>query len=235
MDEALNFDIVNHAVLRIGGLEIWITDTMIATWVIMGVLIAFALIARAKMKKFSDVPRGFQNIVEMIVEVFDGYVRGMAGEKLAFLGYWFFTVFLFILFSNLSGILFVDTIRPPTADWSMTFALALVTVVLIQVMGIRYQGREYLKSFIKPYVFFFPINIIGEIARPISLSFRLFGNILSGLIVMALVYNVTPIFLRFGIPAALHIYFDLFAGILQTYIFVTLGLTFIAGVSEVES
>ena len=234
MDEPLNFDIVNHAVFRIGELEIWITDTVIATWIIMGVLIAFAVAVRIKLSKFKDVPRGFQNVAEMLVEVFDNYVRSAAGEKLAFLGYWFFTVFLFVLFSNISGVLFVNAIRPPTADWSMTFALAFVTVVLIHAMGAKYRGAKYLKSFFEPYPFLFPLNLIGEIAKPISLSFRLFGNILSGLIIMGLVYGITPFFARFGVPAALHVYFDLFAGILQTYVFVTLGLTFISEAAAVE-
>ena len=235
MNEELSFDIVNHAVLKIGSLEIWITDTMIATWVIMGILITFAIIVRVKLRNFKDVPTGFQNVVEMLVEAFDNYVIGVAGEKLSFLAYWFSTVFIFILLSNLSGLFSAGLLRPPTADWSMTLALALVTVTLIHVMGVKYQGSRYIKSFIEPYPFFLPINLIGEISRPISLSFRLFGNILSGFIVMALIYNIAPVFVRFGIPAALHVYFDLFAGILQTYIFVTLGLTFISGAAAEES
>ena len=229
MNEELSFDIVNHAVLKIGSLEIWITDTIIATWVIMGMLITFAIVVRVKMRKFKDVPKGFQNVVELLVEAFDNYVKGIAGEKLAFLAYWFSTVFIFVLLSNLSGLFSAGLLRPPTADWSMTLALALVTVTLIHAMGIKFRGGSYIKSFFEPYVFFFPLNLIGEISRPISLSFRLFGNIVSGFIVMALIYNVAPVFVRFGIPAALHVYFDIFAGILQAYIFVTLGLTFIAG------
>ena len=226
----MDLNIKNYGVINIGGVEVWITDTMISTWIIMGVLITFAIFVRIKMKKFKDVPKGLQNVVEALVEVFEGYVRTTAGDKLMFLGNWFFTVFLFVLIANISGLF---PMRPPTADWSMTVALALVTFALIQIMGVRYRKGEYLKSFIKPMFVFLPINIIGEIARPISLSFRLFGNILAGTVMMSLLYSMAPIFTRFVLPSALHIYFDLFAGVLQTYIFCTLSLSFIAGAAEV--
>ena len=226
----MNFDIKNHAVLRIGGIEVWITDTTIFTWVIMAVLMTFAVIVRIKLKKFKEVPTGFQNVVESLVEIFDNYLRTTAGDKLMYLGNWYFTVFIFILISNLSGI--IPGFRPPTADWSMTVMLALVTFFLIQILGARYRKGEYVKSFFRPMPLFLPINLIGEIARPISLSFRLFGNMLAGLIMMSLIYEKLIVYARFVIPAALHVYFDIFAGVLQTYIFCTLSLSFIGSSAE---
>jgi len=227
----LDFDIRNHAAIDIGGgLQIWINDTMISTWIVMGVLIIFAIIVRIKVRKFKDVPRGFQNVIEALVEVFENYLRTTVGDKLMFLGNWFFTIFVFVLISNLSGL--IPGIRPPTADWSMTVSLALASFVLIQVIGVKFRGREYISSFFKPMFIFLPINLIGEVARPISLSFRLFGNILAGTIMMTMVYQLTPVFVHFVVPAFLHAYFDLFAGILQTYIFCTLGLSFINSASE---
>ena len=231
MRSLLDIDIKVHSILNIGGIEVWITDTIISTWIIMGILITFAIVVRIKVAKFKDVPTGFQNVVEALVEVFDNYLRTTAGEKLMFLGNWFFTVFVFVFISNISGI--IPGIRPPTADWSLTLALAIVTFVLIHVMGVKYRKGEYIKSFFQPMFLFFPINVIGELARPISISFRLFGNILAGLIMMSLLYSMAPLVARFVFPAALHVYFDLFAGVLQTYIFVTLSLSFIAGSSEV--
>ena len=227
----MDFDIKNHALLELFGLEIWITDTMISTWIIMGVLIAFAIVVRIRIRKFKDVPKGFQNAVEAIVELFEGYLRTTAGDKLMFLGCWFFSMFFFIIVSNLSGL--IPGMRPPTADWSLTVAIALVTFGLIQAMGVRYRKGKYLKSYFEPMFLFFPINLIGELARPISISFRLFGNMLAGLIMMSLVYSLFPVFAIFVIPAALHVYFDIFAGVLQTYIFITLSLSFIAGAAEV--
>ena len=227
----MNFDIKNHAVLYLGNIEIWITDTMISTWIIMGILIAFAIVVRIKLHKFNEVPKGFQNVVEALVETFENYLRTTVGDKLMFLGNWFFTVFIFILISNLSGL--IPGMRPPTADWSMTVGLALVTFVMIQAMGAKYRKGEYVKSLFEPMFLFFPINVIGELARPISISFRLFGNMLAGLIMMSLIYSLFPIFARFVIPAALHVYFDLFSGVLQTYIFCTLSLSFISGAAAV--
>jgi F-type H+-transporting ATPase subunit a len=198
-------------------------------WIIMAVLIAFAVIARIQLKKFTDIPKGFQNIIEMIIEFFDNFVVGTAGEKLRSLGNWYFMVFTFVLLSNLSGMF---TLRPPTADWTVTVALAASTFFLIQFMGIKYRGVSYLKSFIEPFFVFAPLNIIGEIARPIALSFRLFGNILSGLILMGVIYALVPWFVRIGIPAPLHAYFDLFIGCIQAYIFTILSLAFIGGAAE---
>jgi F-type H+-transporting ATPase subunit a len=199
----------------------------------MGLLIVFAVVVRIKLRSFEEIPKGFQNAVESIVEFFDNYLRSTVGEKLMFLGNWFFTVFIFVLISNISGI--IPGIRPPTADWSLTVALSMVTFVLIHVIGVKYRKGEYLLSFFKPMFLFFPINLIGELARPISISFRLFGNILAGLIMMSLLYSMAPLLARFVFPAALHAYFDLFAGVLQTYIFVTLSLSFISSSSEADS
>jgi len=197
----------------------------------MGILIGFAVYVRIKMHTFKEIPKGLQNVVEALVELFENYLHTTVGDKLMFLGNWFFTVFVFILISNLSGL--IPGMRPPTADWSMTVGLAIVTFVMIQAMGVKFRKGEYARSLFKPMFLFFPINVIGELARPISISFRLFGNMLAGLIMMSLIYSLFPVFARFVIPAALHVYFDLFSGVLQTYIFCTLSLSFICGAAEV--
>ena len=101
-------------------------------------------------------------------------------------------------------------------------------------MGVRYRGREYIFSFFRPFPLFLPVNLIGELARPISISFRLFGNMLAGLIMMSLIYTLAPFFATFIFPAALHVYFDIFAGAIQTYIFVTLSMSFVADAAKLE-
>ena len=229
----MELEIKNYAVINLGGIEIWITDTMVSTWIIMGILIVFSIFVRVKARKFKEVPKGFQNAIEGLVEVFESYLRSTVGDRLMFLGHWFFTLFVFILLSNLSGLF--PGIRPPTADWSFTFGMAIVTFILIQAMGMKFRGTGYLKSFVKPYYLaflFLPMNFIGELARPISISFRLFGNMLAGLIMMSLIYALAPVFAQFVIPVPLHGFFDVFSGILQTYIFCTLSMTFIAGATE---
>ncbi|MCL2399470.1 MAG: F0F1 ATP synthase subunit A [Defluviitaleaceae bacterium] len=226
----MDFNIAIVRVFEVFGIPIWITETLINTWIVMAVLIILAIVVRLKLT-YTDSPKGIQNVAEAIIETFDRFVRNTAGDKLAYLGNWFFAVFFFVLFSNFSGLF----LRPPTADWAVTFAMALATFVLIQVMGIKYRPKAYFKSFIEPFPVFLPLNLIGELARPISLSFRLFGNILAGMILMGLVYGLLPWFAVLGWPAFLHIYFDLAMGLLQTYIFTVLSLAFIgsmAGTSE---
>jgi len=222
----MDINIRNIWVLNIGGVEVWITQTLINTWIIMGVLILFALIVRSKLRKFEEVPGKFQNLVETIIEAFDKFVKDTVGdERLMFLGNWFFAAFFFILFSNLSGLV---GMRPPTADWATTFAYALGTFALIQIVGLKFKGKQYLKTFIEPNFVFLPLNLIGELARPISLSFRLFGNVLAGMILITLFYTLVPIVAQFFLPIPLHAFFDIFSGTLQTYIFIALSMTFIA-------
>lgn len=225
----MNFDVDNLWVVQIGGIDIWITRTIFNTWIIMLVLIVFAMFARLMLLRFREIPRGFQNAVEAAVEMFDNFVLGSGGERLMPMGTWFFTVFSFVLLSNVSGVV---GFRPPTADWATTFAFALATFLLVQFAGLRHRKMGYIKSFFKPHPVFFPLNLIGELAKPISLSFRLYGNVLSGVILMALIYSIAPIFVRIGLPVVLHAYFDLIVGALQTYIFCIMSLMFIRQAAE---
>src|SRR5690554_6921689 len=109
----INID--NIWVLEIAGFEIWITETIVNTWFIMLVLILFAIIARIKLRTFKEVPRGFQNVIEIIVETFDKFVTNTLGEELSYIAPWFFMVFVFILSSSLFSIF---GLRAPTADWA---------------------------------------------------------------------------------------------------------------------
>jgi len=228
----MNFDVRNFGVIDIGPIEIWITESIIVAWGIMALLIIFAIVVRIKLTKFKEVPTGFQNIIEIIVEAFEGLVIRSAGPKLAWLGGWFFTVFAFLMVSNMSGLILF--IRPPTADWPIPLGLALITFFLINFAGLRYRGWDYIKSFFEPIFIFFPINILGEISKPIALSFRLFGNVLGGMILISLVYGLAPMFVQLVLPAVLHLYFDIFAGALQAFIFTVLSLTFV-GVAATHS
>ena len=152
----INID--NIWVLEIAGFEIWITETIVNTWFIMLVLILFAIIARIKLRTFKEVPRGFQNVIEIIVETFDKFVTNTLGEELSYIAPWFFMVFVFILSSSLFSIF---GLRAPTADWATTFALALASFLLMFIMGLKHQKMDYLKSYIYPHPIFFPLNLIG--------------------------------------------------------------------------
>ena len=214
------------------GITVFITETMRSTWIIMAVLIAFAIFTRIKLKNFQERPKGFQNFIELVVEIFNGFVTNTAGKKLSFLSSWFFAVFLFIALSNISGLFFL---RPPTADWAATFPIAFVTFLLIQGLSLKFQPKAHIKGLFEPMFLFFPINVMGELAKPISLSFRLFGNVLGGVILVGMIYGMAPLILQIIFPIVLHGYFDLAIGLLQAYVFVVLSLAFIgasAGTSE---
>ena len=214
----------NYAIINIGGVDIWITETLVNTWIIMAVLVAAAVVVRIALRgTLKEVPTGLQNAVEAVVETFNNFVRNSAGPKFMYLGNWYFMVVIFIITANISGIF---GLRAPTADLATPAAFAFATFILIQATAVRERGGKYLKNFINP------LNIIGELARPVSLSFRLFGNILAGTIIMTLYYGLTPRLVHLGIPIFLHAFFDLFAGAMQTYIFCILSLTFIGTAAD---
>ena len=202
------------------------TETLLATWVVMGALIIFAVIVRIRIKHFKDVPSGLQNVVEMAAEAINNLVKSTMGEKFEFMSGYFFSIFAFILVSNYSGLI-LPMLRPPTTDLATTIPLALSTFLIIHFMGMRMRGKKYFKAYLEPIPLFLPLNIIGEFAKPLSLSFRLFGNILGGLIILELMYSMLPLAFRFILPGIGHIYFDLFAGALQAFVFTMLSLTFI--------
>lgn len=225
----MGLEVDNLWVFEIAGFEIWITETIFNTWLIMLILIAIAIIARIKLRRFKEVPSGFQNVIEAIVEIFDNFVSHTLGEKLSYIAPWFFMVFMFLLSSALIS---VFGVRAPTADWPTTFALAFVSLILMFFMGFKHRKGDYLRNFFEPHFVFFPMNLIGELSKPISLSFRLFGNMLSGTIILTLYYALTPFFVQIGIPALLHAFFDVVFGLLQTYIFVILSLMYIKGAAD---
>lgn len=205
-------------VLYILGKSIPITETVVVTWGIMAVLIILAYLAG---KNVEEIPRGIQNVVEVMYEGTENLIKVTMGEKrpefIPYIG----TLALFLLVANLIGLI---ALRPPTADLSTTLALALITFVLTQIEGVKKKGfLGYLKGFFEPLPFMAPLNFIGALTNPFSLAFRLFGNIVGGMVIMGLVYAAVPIF----IPVPLHLYFDMFSGILQTFIFIMLTLTFI--------
>lgn len=223
----LNID--NLLIFNLAGIEIRITETIVNTWFIMLVLIALAVITRIRLRRFQVIPKGFQNVIEAVVEIFDHFASNTLGEKLSYISPWFFTVFVFILSSSLFS---VFGLRAPTADWATTFALAFASFMIMLFMGFRHQKGKYLKSFFEPHFIFFPLNLVGELAKPVSLSFRLFGNMLSGTIILTLYYALTPVFVQFGIPSLLHAFFDVIFGTLQTYIFVIISLMYVKGAAE---
>ncbi|RRD94475.1 ATP synthase F0 subunit A [Clostridiales bacterium COT073_COT-073] len=225
--KAISFDDKVLTYFDIGSLRFVITESILSMWLIMAVLIIFAVIVRMRLKNFKDEPSGFQNFVEMLVEGLDSFVGSTMGERHRRFTPYFGSLFLLILLSNLSGLF---GLRPPTANYSVPLGLALITFFMTQYFGITSKGvKEYGKGFLEPMAPFVVLNVVGEIANPFSLSFRLFGNIVGGTILMGLYYAMLPWFLQIGIPSFLHAYLDVFAGVLQAFVFTMLSMIFVSG------
>jgi len=199
--------------------------TVVYTWIAMAILIILALIIRFTVFKApKDKPSGVQNVVEFIVQAVSDYTEAQthgAGEMLA--SYILTIASLMIT----SAFLELFRIRPPMTDISMTFALALMTFVLINIYGIRKKGViGRIKSLSSPTPIVFPFRIISDMAIPVSMACRLFGNMLGGLIIIDLLYTALGSGAIF-FPSVAGLYFNAFHPMIQAFIFVTLTLTFI--------
>ncbi|MCI8638832.1 MAG: F0F1 ATP synthase subunit A [Coprococcus sp.] len=205
------------------GQELWLTTTHVSILIVCVLLLIFALVVRAKLSDAEGKPGVLQNIAELAVESLDNMVHGSMGKNgLGFRNY-IGVLFLFLIVSNLSGLL---GLRPPTADYGVTLPLGLITFTLIQFNNIKYNKVGAFTSLFQPLPVLFPINLIGEIAVPFSLSLRLFGNVLSGTVIMGLLYGLLYK-VAWAWPGVLHIYFDLFSGCIQAYVFCMLTMVFI--------
>ena len=230
LSSADNIDCMIHGLFKYSffGHEVWITTSHVCILIVMLIIIIFAIAANRAMKKATEVPTGFQNVVELMVEKLDGMVDSPMGKNAPRFYNYIGTVFIFILLSNISGLL---GLRPPTADYGVTLPLGILTFVLIHFNQFKYQKLKDIWvdmcSPLPPWLpIWLPINLISEIAVPVSLSLRLFANVLSGTVMMALVYGLLGWFATIW-PAALHVYFDLFSGAIQTYVFCMLTMTYI--------
>ena len=206
-----------------------ITQTLVNTWIIMVMILVVCAILTKNMQKR---PGKAQVIAETIVTVMDGLVGQTMGKDKMKFAPWMLALIMFLAFSNTSGIY---GLRSPTADLNCTVGLALMTFFMTQYNGLKSKGLGgYLKGFLEPMPFLLPINIIGEFANPVSLSFRLFGNLLGGGIIMALLYSALAglMFFPIVIPVPFHFYFDIFSGLLQSFIFTMLSMVFIAGAMD---
>lgn len=229
-------------VLYIGNFKI--SETVVVSWMIMAALAIASYFLTRNLKK---VPTSkSQILLESAVMTLVKLVTENMGEKtvkkmpnmIPYIG----SLFLFFACSNLIGLL---GFRSPTTDIDTTLAWALITFFMIYYAGIKASGLSYFKGLLEPIPVLLPLNIIGEIAKPISLTFRPFGNILGGSVIMALLYQflgwvstlIPGITIPIGqlvIPVPLHLYFDLFAGVLQAFIFVMLTMVFVGNAAQAD-
>lgn len=184
-------------------------------------------------------PKGIILLCEIIIDWVNGTVKELIGPKWKRFAPWIVTLTIFIFISNIAGMFGLTS---PTGNVFITLALGLISGFYIQFAGIKYQGfKNYFKStFLEPSPIMLPLNIISEILTPFSLALRLFGNILSGSVIMSLVYTaiigflseIQPI-LGIGVASVVtpvfHAIFDIFFGAIQTFVFMLLTTVFISG------
>lgn len=206
---------------------------LVFSLIIMGALILFFIYAGKKVMAADPLgrPKGIVLVCETGIEMVYNYMKSIMPSQFEKNYYPYFAMmFVYLICANLSGLIGFDA---PTSNYSITLAITLITFVLIQYNAFKKKGGlTYIKELVWP-----PTNILSAISPLISLSMRLFGNILSGTILMGLVYQFTGWLSGFIIPfnflgpilaPVLHAYFDVFAGCIQTLVFVTLSSILIA-------
>lgn len=204
--------------------EIWgiaINATVFFTWVVMALLtLAAGLITR---NLRPDVPPGrWRTTLEVIVLGIQSQIEEVSGRREDHLLYFAGTLFLFVAVSNL--LLVVPGFEPPTASLSTTTALALSVLIAVPLFGITSRGLGgYLKTYLEPSVVMLPFNIISEASRSISLAIRLYGNIMSGAVIAAILLSIVPFFF----PVVMDV-LGLLTGMIQAYIFAILATVYIS-------
>ena len=207
---------LNVEMISVGGLQI--PESVVVSWGIMVFLVVGSILLTRNLKVDHISKR--QAILELVVTTINDFFIGLLGEKGKQYVPYLMSVALYIACSNLIG---VFGIKPPTKDLNVTAALALMSIVLIEYAGIHAQGGVgFLKSLAAPTPIMTPMNILEIAIRPTSLCMRLFGNVLGAFVIMELIKLVVPMF----VPAVFSLYFDLFDGLIQTYVFVFLTSLF---------
>lgn len=226
-----------------GGIPV--TETVVNCWIVMTVVIALCIWLGHDLKIRPTTRR--QLAAEKLVEMLYNLVEGTMGKKFSSFAPYIGALFTMSITGSLSSLF---GLRPYTADLSTTLSWAVLTSVMVWIFSIKASGvKGWLKGFAEPVPFILPINVIGEIANPISMSFRHFGNIAAGMVITSLVYgglatlskavlsfipstffSSIPIF-QLGIPALLSIYFDLFGSFLQAYIICMLTMVNVSNTS----
>ena len=226
LDSGADFSIHYLYEFELFGTKLHLTTTHVSLIIISVVLVLIALAVNRRIKKADpeDTPGMLVNAFEMAVEMLDNMVKGIMGNNGRKFRNYICTVFMFALLCNISGLF---GLRPPTADYGVTFSLGVITFLIIHYNGIKKNKTKHFTDLFKPMPLLFPINLIGEIAVPLSLSLRLFGNVLSGTVMMGLIYGLLPVPVTTGIPAFLHVYFDIFSGCIQAYVFCMLTMVYV--------
>ena len=234
---AVHVEVGTHHTVQFLGLTLDI-DTIIATVVAGAILVLLGFLVRRSMS--SRKPTRLQIFFETVVAQVEDQVESTMGIRTApYVVPLAIALFLFILIANWLTILPTfgrpgpEWLPPPASDVNLTYALALLVIVWMHVDGVRKRGfRGYYHHLLQPYWFMLPINIVEEIARPLTLALRLFGNIFSGVIMVSLI-ALFPAWLLWA-PETLWKLFDMFIGLIQAFIFGLLTIIYFSSVRPAE-
>ena len=226
-----------------------ISETMVVSWIVMILITGFCIWLTHDLKEENISKR--QALAEMLVEMANKFVVGNMGEKFRYMIPFVSALFATSVVSNLISLV---GLRSPTSDLSTEAAWAVVVFIMITVQKIKTSGfGGYLKGFTQPIPVMTPFNVLSELATPVSMACRHFGNILSGVVINGLIYGALAVassallglipglvgdvlsqipVLDVGVPAILSVYFDWFSGIMQAFIFCMLTVMYIANAAE---
>jgi F-type H+-transporting ATPase subunit a len=232
ISEIAEVSVGQHFYWQIGEYQVH-GQVLITSWIVLGIIAVLAFLGNSNLK---PTPDGFQNFTELVTEFIRDLAKTQIGEKeflawVPFLG----TIFLFIFVSNWSGALLPwrllelpnGELAAPTNDINTTVALALLTSVSYFYAGIRKKGLGYFKRYVQPAAFLLPINILEDFTKPLSLSFRLFGNILADELVVGVLVALVPLIVP--IPIML---LGVFTSAIQALVFATLAGAYIGEALE---
>lgn len=209
-----------------------VNQTLAWTWLVMTLIVFGSWLATRKIRADDSADEEisrWQHFMELIVGIINGQIREVTQQQprpyLPFIG----TLFLFIAVSNLLAV--VPGFQPPTSSLSTTTALAISVLVAVPLFGISRVGLAgYLKNYIRPTPFMLPFNVIGELSRTLALAVRLFGNMMSGAKIGAILLATVPLFF----PVLMHV-MGLLTGLIQAYIFSILALVYVASATQAQS
>jgi len=197
-------------------------EVVLMTWIVFAILIVFGYLAA---RKRTVVPHSMQVLGELIInqlyQLTEDAIDREGGRKYAPL---ICALFLFLVLSNWLGI--IPHLEEPTKDLNTPLSLGLMGFVIAHYAGIRSKGfKEYAKEYFQPMFFMMPLNVIGELAKIVSISFRLFGNIMGGAIIILVVSHLTYSII---LPPFLNAFFGLFVGTIQAFVFTMLTVVYIS-------
>ncbi len=229
--------------------QIQISETMAVSWLVILLITGLCIWLTHDLKVENISKR--QAVAEMLVETANNFVVGNMGEKFRYMIPFVAALFSTSLISNLISLI---GLRSPTADLSTEAAWAVVVFIMITAQKIKSGGiGGYLKGFTTPIAIMTPFNVLSELATPVSMACRHFGNILSGIVINGLIYGALALassallgllpgllgsvlsqipILSVGVPAVLSVYFDWFTGFMQAFIFCMLTVMYIANAAE---